>query len=70
MKNIRRLSENELMIVVGGYTAKHCLKAIGIWGIGGLGTGAVGGGPAGAFLGAHVGVIAGSAVCIGGFLGS
>lgn len=68
MRNIKRLSENELVIVVGGYTAKQCLKAIGTWGIGGLG--AVGGGPAGAFLGAHVGVIAGSAVCIGGFLGS
>lgn len=68
MRNIKRLSENELVIVVGGYTAKQCLKAIGTWGIGGLG--AVGGGPVGAFLGAHVGVIAGSAVCIGRFLGS
>lgn len=51
MRNIKRLSENELVIVVGGYTAKQCLKAIGIWGIGGLGAGAVGGAPAGAFLG-------------------
>lgn len=65
MKNVQSLSKEELVLVVGGYTAKQCLQAIGSWGIAGTGAG----GPAGAFVGAHVGVIAGSAVCIGGFLG-
>lgn len=68
MKNVQNLSEEELVLVVGGYTAKQCFRAIGSWGIAGTGAGATGG-PAGAFVGAHIGVIAGSAVCIGGFLG-
>lgn len=33
MKNVQSLSKEELVLVVGGYTAKQCLQAIGSWGI-------------------------------------
>ena len=77
MHKEKKLNNQELQQIAGGYSSKDCLKDIGK-GIGaGTVAGAAGGGLAaglgaipGAFVGAHFGVIGGSAACIGGLLGN
>ena len=73
MRKVKKLNNQELQQIAGGYSSKDCLKDIGK----GIGAGAAGGGLAaglgaipGAFVGAHFGVIGGSAACIGGLLGN
>ena len=78
MKEFTVLTECELAKVDGGYTPKNCAIAVG----GGMLSGAIRGGMAGtvfgvgtsnlagAFAGAHIGLVAGGLVCIGGYLGS
>lgn len=77
MKNYQVLTTKQMEKVAGGYTSKQCLKDIGKSALAGIGAGAIfglatGGWTAapGAFVGAHVGTIAGSLICIGGMLGN
>ena len=63
--------------VAGEYTSKQCLKDIDKSALAGIGSGATFGlatggwtAASGAFVGAHVGTIARSLICIGGMLGN
>ena len=69
MHKVKKLNNQELQQIAGGYSSKDCLKDISK----GIGAGTVAAGLGaipGAFVGAHFGVIGGSAACIGGLLGN
>ncbi|MGM0209320.1 hypothetical protein IGI96_003845 [Enterococcus sp. DIV0421] len=68
MKEFKKLNEQEMKQLIGGYSSKDCLKDIGK----GIGTIAGNGLVAipGVFVGTYFGVIGGCAACIGELLGN
>ncbi|VTS35213.1 bacteriocin class II with double-glycine leader peptide family protein [Streptococcus pseudoporcinus] len=72
------LSDKSLLRILGGYNATDCKNHL----IGGISSGAIAGGVgaglttlgvggvAGAFVGAHIGAVAGGLTCVGGMIGN
>lgn len=77
-KRSKKLTSEELANIIGGYNATDCRNHL----IGGISSGAIAGGvgsglvtlgvggPAEAFVGAHIGAIAGGITCMGGMIGN